>query len=295
MVKKAYLLMIHKNPEQVNFLLHQLIDDDMTDVYIHVNKLSESLIDKLIKHKNIYILEDRVEVHWGDIGITDAMLLLLKTALNSGKEYDFISFKTGQDLKINYGLDDFLEDNKESIFMDVKHIPRKNPRFAHVALKWPNFTKRLYDGIQPARILRVSLIRLYQMGINPIPNPNKLPENFELFWGRTHFTIPFRTARFIIEFLNENSWYYDVFKNGLVADELFFQTIIMNSKYEKNVVNDNLTYVNKFQNNHPMLFSEEDIEKLEVSSKYFARKFDCSFDEKVVKHFVNKITSSKSK
>jgi hypothetical protein len=288
MLKKAYLLMIHKNPDQVNCLLKQLLTDEYTDIYIHINKLNRNIENQLLKHKNINVLKECVEVYWGDVGITNAMLLLLNAVVNSGKQYDFVSFKTGQDLIINGGIDTFLLHNKNKIFMDVRHIPKNDIRYAHIAIKWPNFTKRLYDGLQPERIIRLTLLKLYKIGINFIPNPYKLPNDYKLYWGRTWFTIPFEVVNYIVDFVKENPWYYKIFQNGLVSDELFFQTIIMNSAYSNNVVNDNLTCVNKFKNNHPIIFTENDIEYLENSNKFFARKFDISVNEKSVMYFMEK-------
>jgi hypothetical protein len=294
MVKKAFMLMIHKNPYQVNYLLNQLLEDGSSDIYIHINKLNRNIEEKLLKHKNIYILEDCVDVYWGDIGLTKAMLILLNAVLKSGKYYDFVSFKTGQDLVISNGLNKHLLNNSNKIFMDARQVPKNDYTYAHIAIKWPKFAKRLYDGFQVARLLRTSLIHLNKIGINFSPNPYKLPNNFNLYWGRTWFTIPFNVAKYIVDFVDDNPWYFRIFENALVPDELFFQTIIMNSPYSEEVLNDNLTYENKIINNHPSIFTEVDIIKIEKSGKYFARKFDLSVDQKVIQFYVNKIKVDKT-
>jgi hypothetical protein len=286
MIKKAYLLLVHKNPEQVNYLLRQLILDGSADIYIHVNKLNLSIKGKLLTHKNIRILNECTEIYWGDFGITKAMLLLLRAAINSGIKYDFLSFKTGQDLIIKNGLDDFLSVNMSGIFMNVRTIVKSDDKYAHISIKWPKFTKRLYDGLQPARIIRLMLIKLYKLGINFAPNSNKLPDDYKLFNGKIWFTIPLNAARYIIDFVDGNSWYWEVFQNGLAPDELFFHTIIMNSRFAKDVVNDNLTYTNKGKNNHPPILTSKDIPAIINSNKYFARKFDASIDKNIVGYFL---------
>jgi hypothetical protein len=45
MDKQAYLIMVHKAPEQVEILLG-LLDYEGNDIYIHIDKKSEELFDK---------------------------------------------------------------------------------------------------------------------------------------------------------------------------------------------------------------------------------------------------------
>ena len=52
---------------------------------------------KLLKHKNVFVLDESVKVYWGDISLADSLLMLLKAAVNSGKTYEFISYRSGQD------------------------------------------------------------------------------------------------------------------------------------------------------------------------------------------------------
>ncbi|NGY93813.1 beta-1,6-N-acetylglucosaminyltransferase [Bacillus megaterium] len=37
---------------------------------------------------------------------------------------------------------------------------------------------------------------------------------------------------------------YNYFKYVLIPDEIFFQTILLNSKFKDEIINDNLTYIN---------------------------------------------------
>ena len=82
-------------------------------------------------------------------------------------------------------------------------------------------------------------------------------------------------------------------KNALCPDEWFFQTIIMNSEYKSQVVNNNLIYLRWGQTfktrNHPITFTLEDINSNRKSDQYFARKFDQNFDKSVIEYFTSRI------
>ena len=90
--------------------------------------------------------------------------------------------------------------------------------------------------------------------------------------------------------IENNKWYEDAFKKSLCGDEVFFQTIIMNSKfknriYRLNEVDDNhmaLRYIDwKTGPEYPRLLDENDFEKIKEdknSDCIFARKFNENLD-----------------
>uniref|UniRef100_UPI002368A394 beta-1,6-N-acetylglucosaminyltransferase n=1 Tax=Bacillus hominis TaxID=2817478 RepID=UPI002368A394 len=114
----------------------------------------------------------------------------------------------------------------------------------------------------------------------------------EFYHGSSWFCIPLDVAKYIIEFLEQNSWYYYLFKYALCPDEWFFQTIIMNSDFKCQVINNNLVYLRWGEDytnkNHPIVFTLKDVDSIESSNQYFARKFDRSVDEEVIGYFANR-------
>ena len=64
---------------------------------------------------------------------------------------------------------------------------------------------------------------------------------------------------------------------------MFFQTIIMNSKYGAKVCNDNLRYIDWSEGkNNPKVLTKDDFSLINSSNKLFARKFDSNVDEQVL-------------
>jgi hypothetical protein len=283
--KMAVLIPIYKNPEQTNRFIKQLITNDACDVYIHIDKKNYTIRDKIIKHPQVKVLEKSVNISWGDISLIDAMLLMMNEVINSCDTYYYIFLRTGQDLIIKNGLSKYIREHRYQIFMNVRQ--EKEKYCFNINVKWPDRARKLYDGFHLNRIFRLVIIKLYEMGINVFPNTNKLPSNFRQYHGSSWFGIPYTVLEYIILFLKDNPWYYDSFKNCLVPDEWFFQTLIMNSPFAANVANDNLLYIDSWENNHPKILKEEHIGSIIKSEKFFARKFDEKIDNKVIDYFCN--------
>ncbi|WP_160726046.1 beta-1,6-N-acetylglucosaminyltransferase [Bacillus sp. USDA818B3_A] len=293
--RTAYILVIHKNPEQVNKFVKQLISKEYTDVYIHIDQKNPQLKAKMIKSPRVKVLNKSVAVRWGDITLVDATLLLLKEVIASGISYDFICFRSGQDMLVKKGFAEFLAENKNKIFMNAYRVQKREPHAAFVSVNWPEWSRQLYiTPYHPYRLMRRGIAILYSMGVNISPNKYKLPENFSIYNGSNWFCIPLEVAKYIIKFVNKNEWYYEVFRNSLVPDEFFFQTLIMNSKYKNDVVNNNLMYI-KFgktvkTRNNPITLKMDNVETIKNSNEFFARKFDESVDNQVIDYYCKKIS-----
>jgi len=290
--RTAYILQIHKNPNQVNRFIKQLITEDQADVYVHIDKKSfEQLNEKLLISPNVIVLNQSINCEWGDISQVDATILLLREVLASRKVYDFVCLRSGQDLLVKDGFKDFLFEHKEKIFMNYSKISDGN--MGLMMIKWPKVTRRRYTSAHPIRIFRRILLSLYSKGINLLANKREWPQEFSFYKGSQWFSVPYDVAKYMVKFLDENEWYYKFFENSLVPDESFFHTLIMNSPYGCNVINNNLFLIKwgetLSERNSPQDLTNEDINRIEGSQQFFARKFDENIDAAVVDYFAQKV------
>ena len=80
-----------------------MLDDERNDIYLHIDKkvvlgsLEQDLF-RLAKAR-LFVLEQRLDVRWGDISVVKAELLLLETASMKGP-YDYYHLLSGVDLPI---------------------------------------------------------------------------------------------------------------------------------------------------------------------------------------------------
>jgi len=114
-VRIAYILQVHKNPGQVNKFIRQIAEVRQSDIYIHVDKKSAGAVSQqILKGRNIKIMEESLDVAWGDISMVDATLLLLRN-FKKLPEYDFVCLKSGQDLLVSTGIREYLAEHKNKI------------------------------------------------------------------------------------------------------------------------------------------------------------------------------------
>ncbi|WP_042353816.1 beta-1,6-N-acetylglucosaminyltransferase [Bacillus rubiinfantis] len=294
--RTAFLLQIHQNPNQVNLFIKQLIAEDQADVFVHIDRKCDPALKKeIISHPNVTILQESIECEWGDISQVDVTILLLQEVLATNKLYDFVCLRSGQDLLVNSSFKTFLQCNQGKVFMTYRLLRRNE--LGLMKINWLKFARRRYTTLHPFRLFRRLLISLYRKGINLFPNFHQWPSNYSFYKGSQWFTIPLETARYIINFLNENTWYYQYFTNTLVPDESFFQTLIMNSPYKETVVNNNLYFLKwgetVSERNSPQILTKHDISNIKKSNQFFARKFDELEDYAVIQYFAE-TTSLKS-
>lgn len=291
-MRTAFIIQMHKYPEQVNKFIYQLISEAQADVFIHIDKKNyRKLAGKIINSPNVKVLQQCINCEWGDISQVDATILLLREVLASNHQYDFVCLRSGQDLLVKGGFKEFLANHKDTIFMNYRYLSEKNS--AQLRIRWPKIMRRRYTTAHPIRIFRKLLLNLYSRGINIFPNKNKWPKDYRLYKGSQWFTIPYNVAQYIIVFLDQNEWFYKFFKNTLVPDESFFQTLILNSPYKSKVVNNNLLFLKwgetLGERNSPKDLKMDDVKLIKESQKFFARKFDESVDPIVIEYFTNRV------
>ena len=103
MNKHAYLVLAHRNWDQLTILL-KLLDDNLNDIYLHIDKksiLSDEQIEifKEAVTKSKLVLVNRVSVSWGGYSIVEGEIALLREA-TSNEEYQYYHLISGQDLPI---------------------------------------------------------------------------------------------------------------------------------------------------------------------------------------------------
>jgi hypothetical protein len=99
------------------------------------------------------------------------------------------------------------------------------------------------------------------------------PEN--LYVGSAWWSLTFDCIQHIAQYVTENPEVYKRFKFTQLPDELFFQTIIMNSPFAKNVQNNNLRHLKFFPegSSYAAEIDESDLPFLDAESVLIARKF----------------------
>lgn len=290
-MKIAFLLLCHKNPKQINTFLQSLNDFDC-DIFIHIDKKNYVISKELNISDNIHILNQNecYDVKWGGIEMILATLKLIDFSKKFSEEnkinYDYFWLISGQDYiiqKKSY-IENFLTNNKGKNFINI--INQNNDEY--------NRYKKLYEVYYPKWVTKNNMIikiikRIYMIitGGYKYTIPifrRKIPKNLVLYFGSQWWTLSNDAINYICNYCKNNPQLIDFYKNSIIPDESFFQTILMNSKYKDSLEN-NLTYVNWGSNRRsPEILTENDIDKIIKNNKKFfiARKFDLFLSSKLI-------------
>ena len=96
--------------------------------------------------------------------------------------------------------------------------------------------------------------------------------------GSNWFSITHDTACYV---LNKYNNYKKYFRHTLCPDEIFLQTILINSPDISRIIDENLRYID-WNRGNPYILKQEDYNMLMDSNKLFARKFDINVDRNII-------------
>lgn len=283
-MKIAFLIAAHAYPDLLNALIKQLLDDPSCDIYLHIDVKSGNLPEQVESHPRVSILEDRYSVFWGDISQIHAAMSLLTAAWQSGREYDYYCYCSGQDLHVRPGFKAHLQRHEGRSFITWK--PDRPPhRNGFTAMRWPQMFKRNFKGLHPLRVCRSLLIRLARLGVTLRPNRCRLPDSHVLCVGSAWFTLHREAVGYIVETNPHREAYHAFFSEILMPEERFFQTVLVNSPLAPTLINDNLLYT-VFVANSPKDLTMKDMPEIMASGCFMARKFNPKVDRDVIDHYV---------
>lgn len=281
-MKQAFLLIAHKNVEQIKQLI-EFIADDKHHVYVHIDQKNDDIFNQLKQSfksfNSVFFLESRISINWGGISQVQVSLELLKKSIIGN--YDFYHLISGQDLFIKSKKEviSYLQMNKGKQFLEVK----KNQDYWRIK-GYYLFSDSKYGRMRLITIINHLLSKLYKK----VPFRSNLKE-YELYKGSNWFTLSGDCVRYILNYLEDNPKYIKEYKHTICADEHFFQTLVLNSPFKKSVVNDTLREIQWEGGPNPRIYTINDYVFLCNSPSLFARKFDLDVDDEIVKRLYQQI------
>jgi hypothetical protein len=268
-MRLAYIISAYKNLSQVARLVRR-IECEGNALFVHVDKKTNdddyrAFANGLTDVPSLHLLERHV-CHWGGFGHIRATLKGLDELLARRVPFDYVILLTGQDYPIKSSdfIGEFFEENRGMSFMGFGSLPTKwwSPRGGLDRVEYWHL--RLYGNH-----FRSPLKRRFPAGLRP-------------FGGGAYWCLSRECVEYVSDFVGNRPDVVQFFKHVDIPDEIFFQTVIMNSELRGTVVNDNLRYVDWTRGRRPAILETSDFERLRDSSKLFARKFDVRRDENVL-------------
>jgi hypothetical protein len=265
----AYIVSAYKLPAQLERLLRRL-EGPGVSYAVHVDrKTSRSAWDEMVSRCQGLDVTwlPRHRSQWGGFGHVRATLKGIDHFVESGLPFDYAVLLTGQDYPLR------------SPTAIARFLGAANGRsyMRHVALPWlPWGARGGLDRIEDWHVITYRRLHL------ALPLRRRLPGGLQPYGGSAYWCLSSRLVHFVHGFLSENPDYVRFFQHVFVPDELFFQTIIMNSELRDTVENDDLRYLDWSREPAPAVFTQDDLPALISTPQLFARKFDETVDSKVL-------------
>lgn len=286
----AVMIIAHNQFELLKKLILAL-DDERNDIFIHIDAKVKDFDFKLFKslpqHSKVHFTK-RVSVTWGDFSMVKAEMILLSAAVNNEskcKKYSYFHLISGCDLPIksNDEIQTFFQNNSGREFI----------HFSSDEVSASSVTRiKYYHFFRSKRTFFRKLLSYSILQFEKLIGVNRLKKNdIQVQKGCQWFSITGGFARYIVQ--NMNKW-ESVFKYSYCADEVFVQTILVNSPFKDNL------YMPNCNNNHlacarlidwergnPYVFRKEDFDLIKSSPAMFARKFSLDVDSEIVDMILN--------
>jgi hypothetical protein len=286
-LQKAYIVLAHNNPGQLQRLLQRLADGNSW-FFLHID--AKQPIGPFMGLANVFgerlAFVKRENGKWGGLGIVKATLNGLEQVCAHPVAFDYIHLMSGADYPLvsNATADAFFEAHKGKSF--VEHFPFPVAKWQYggmTRLLWYNFVRmQHYNRYKWYPLMLVNkFIRLFPF------LRRRFPAYLKPYGGSQWWSITVPVARYILRFVKDHPDYLRFHRHTLLPDETFFQTILLNSQEEwlqQSLVNNNLRYIvweKPGVIHFPLLLTMDDFPGIAASGKFWARKFDLNRDSEV--------------
>jgi len=261
----AHLILVHSKPSQLKRLVGKLVHDKAI-FFVHVDAKVDlqPFKDALDAFNNIHFVADRINIQWATYSMVEATVNGFKAIVNSGLPIDYVNLLSGQDYPIKNvaKFHDFLRLNPGKAFMQCLDIETE----------WTEAISR----VRSYHFTHWNVPGKYkiQQIINFLLPKRKLPEELIPVGRSQWFTISLKHVVFIIKRLAANPAFSRFFCYTWAPDEIIFQTLLFNSSFKSDIINNNLRYIDWSEGlKNPKLLNKEDFSLMMQSGHFFARKF----------------------
>lgn len=287
----AYILLAHKNPAQLSQLFEAIHAPE--DFFVlHVDARAEPALHDFGRelcrlHGNVALLPSR-PVLWGGAEMVHVQIEGMALALARSGAWHHCITLTGQDFPIK---------TREQILRRLA----QRPEFSHVSWfdplevpLWSNARERIskyyfesaaLDALFKVRFFgrRIRALLGWSRELPHVPfYRRRWPSFFRYLGGSNHVILSREAAQHVAHDPQARriaKW----LRHSAHADEIVFQSTLMNSGLSAKVENDPLREIDfPLHSPSPRIFTIEDLPRLLASPALFARKFDTAVDAAVL-------------
>lgn len=274
-MRHCLVMTAYKDIENINRIIRCVPAD--WGVYIHIDKKSSIKASDIISTAHVF---KEKKIFWGSWEHLYAFVFLLTKAVGSGIHYDYYHLMTGQDFfACPISEFDAKVGSDGACYMGVFRIPNKYWSWGYGI---DIFTYRTLASFGDIRFTPLRYINSCLKYLQKYSGTKKNLPSCELYGGpvycslTTEFVQWMLKSPFAINLL-------DSLKNSTCAEEVYFQTVIMNSPFREKVkIDKTLRYVDWHSSPRPKFLDLSDYDKIITSKSLFCRKIDSGHSKDLI-------------
>ena len=287
-MKNVILIHAHVNVGQLNLLIAQLVDDRHS-IYVNLDRKCD--IDPASVHKAATVLKTRAEVRWGDYSQVQQILNSMTEITAAERGFGHMVLISGQDFPIvsNDQIDGFLSRNRDR---DLLHHDRIGAGYWAVSDRFEYYH---YHG--RSWTIR-KLFRARRFVMDALGLKRSMVDGLAPYGGSQWWMLTEATVRYTLEFVCRNPRYLRFMRTVHCVDEMFFQTLLLNSPCRDRVVNDYRRYIDwsdceRGIGGSPNVLTESDFDKIVASNALFCRKVVQPRSDELIRKLIERRTTAK--
>lgn len=294
-MQHAYLFTTYSNTKNLSEAIAKLRSPG-AEFLIHpsdeVDIANNDILQQLMQQPDISFIEDRVFVKWGGFSHFEAIIKLMRKAIDdTDADYMHLLSDSCYPVKSSQQINEFFEQNKGKEFLEYETLPNKI---------WPYGGLNRIEYYHLHDIINVKKNNFYwefnryfvrlQMRLG-LKRRSKLKWK-QYYGGSTWWSLSREAVAYCLEIM-ETKEFMQTFKNTFCAEEIIVQTILMNSRFRDNIINDNKRYIlwETRNGNLPANLDASDYDNIMKSGALFARKFVLPYSEELKKMIDAKVVS----
>lgn len=282
MTRHAFLIIAHAEPRILSVLLQQL-DHPGFDVYLHIDAKAPQMQKTFAGYSpqnggGFCMLQQHVDVRWGDIGQVEVEMLLLRTAAQHGP-YAYYHILSGVDLLLKTP-DELCRDFAVCPYAEYVNFWHSSAHQRDLKRKIGRvyfFTRHMKDKGTLVHAL-ASFLRNAALAVQKLTRYSRpVPDGLEFRKGSNWASITEDACRYVL--LHEPQLHRRLHRS-LCPDQIFLQTLLWNSPFRDRILRPEAEDTEcstlrriDWQRGSPYTWTERDVDELLGCKAVFARKF----------------------
>jgi hypothetical protein len=269
-------------------------------MYIHVDAKTDitPFESALSRNNRVIFLRDRKKVYWGGYNAVEATVELLRTALDSDRNYDYFVLLQNLDYptRSNSFIEKFFEQNAGKEFIRGCRIAKSKDW--HYTRKYKIYNKRDDDFFITNKSTLKRYFRYLQMllcSVTTIRFNGVIKEkdgDFGIYYGAAQWAVTQACARFMVKFADSHPIFNERMRHIQFPDEEYFHTVVHNSAFKYRCVKydePEKRWLVNWRNLHYFeypreitVFTERDFDKIMRQDALFVRKVKTGISDRLM-------------